>query len=106
VGGSEVFVKVVLVLLLAIFCVTAAARIYELQLSPLVIVTANCPDGQVGVWYSCQLVGSGGAPPYTWSIGSGFLPEGLSLNSSTGLISGVPVSPFPPVDFRVISAQK
>ena len=31
--------------------------------------------------------------PYTWSISSGSLPAGLSLNSSTGAISGTPTAP-------------
>lgn len=34
---------------------------------------------------------SGGASPYTFSISSGCLPEGLSLDESSGLISGTPV---------------
>jgi hypothetical protein len=31
--------------------------------------------------------------PYTWSVYSGSLPTGLSLNSSTGVISGTPTTP-------------
>ncbi len=36
------------------------------------------------------LVGQGGVTPYAYSIVSGALPTGLSLNSTTGLISGTP----------------
>ena len=33
---------------------------------------------------------TGGETPYTWSITAGSLGNGLSLNSSTGVISGTP----------------
>jgi hypothetical protein len=38
--------------------------------------------------YSQTLQGTGGTQPYTWSITSGVLPQGLMLNASTGVISG------------------
>lgn len=39
--------------------------------------------------YQCTYTSSGSpVPPLTWSVSSGTLPPGLSLNSSTGLISG------------------
>lgn len=55
-------------------------------------LTLTCPSGtgQVGVAYSSALVASGGVPPYTFSIISGSLPPGLTLNSSTGAITGTP----------------
>ena len=34
--------------------------------------------------------GSGGTPPYTWSVSAGSLPAWASLNSSTGAITGTP----------------
>ena len=45
---------------------------------------------QRGVQYALSLTASGGTPPYSWSLvsGSGALPAGLSLNASTGVISG------------------
>ena len=55
-------------------------------------ISLTCPTGtaQVGVAYSSALVATGGVPPYTFSIISGSLPPGLSLNSSTGAITGTP----------------
>lgn len=59
---------------------------------PLTIDTTSLPDGTVGVPYSAFLSASGGTPPYTWSIVSGSLPPGLTLNPSTGQISGIPTT--------------
>ncbi|GAA3200069.1 fibronectin type III domain-containing protein [Actinocorallia longicatena] len=51
------------------------------------------PDGQVGVAYSRPLTFTGGTAPYTWSVGSGSLPAGITLDPSTGLLSGTPTTP-------------
>lgn len=60
---------------------------------PLDIVTA-CPlsGGVVSQSYTATLQASGGTSPYTWSIASGSLPTGISLNSTTGVISGTPTA--------------
>jgi uncharacterized repeat protein (TIGR01451 family) len=54
------------------------------------ISTSSLASGLINTSYSQILQASGGAPPYTWSVYSGSLPEGLSLKGSTGTISGVP----------------
>lgn len=43
----------------------------------------------VSVPYQVTFVGSGGTGPYTFSVASGALPSGLTLNAS-GLLSGLP----------------
>ena len=48
------------------------------------------PMGHVGTPYSAQLVAEGGSGNYTWEVLVGSLASGLSLNSSTGLVSGTP----------------
>ena len=48
---------------------------------------------QVGVAYSATCNVSGGTAPYTWSIGSGALPAGLSLSGTTGTIISVSGTP-------------
>lgn len=58
--------------------------------APLQIFTTSLNSGSVGASYSQQLTATGGAQPYSWSISVGQLPDGLILNSSTGLISGTP----------------
>jgi len=52
----------------------------------------SLPDAAVGVPYSTTASVSGGSAPYTWSIASGSLPPGLSLNGATGAISGTPTT--------------
>ena len=48
--------------------------------------------GTVGVSFSFQLGASGGVQPYTFAVASGTLPSGISLNASTGLVSGTPTA--------------
>lgn len=38
------------------------------------------------------IIGAGGTGPYTYSVQSGSLPAGLSLNTSTGAVTGTPTS--------------
>lgn len=46
------------------------------------------PQGQSGSAYSFTVTATGGTAPYTFTISA--LPAGLSLNASTGLITGTP----------------
>jgi hypothetical protein len=56
----------------------------------LAVVTSSLPSATAGTAYSATLQATGGVTPYRWSITG--LPSGLSLNTSTGLISGTPIS--------------
>ena len=53
-----------------------------------VISTTELPYPQRSVAYSQKLNVVDGVGPFVWSVASGSLPTGLSLNSSTGVISG------------------
>jgi hypothetical protein len=57
-------------------------------------LTVNCPAGTAtaGSSYNSSVTASGGVPPYKYSVGAGALPPGLTLNSSTGAITGTPSS--------------
>jgi hypothetical protein len=55
------------------------------------ITTTVLPQGTVGLAYTTTLGASGGTPPYTWSLVSGSLPDGLNLVPA-GTISGTPTT--------------
>lgn len=58
---------------------------------PPTITTESLPDGTEGTSYSQTLMATG-TTPITWSVTSGSLPGGLSLNASTGEITGTPTA--------------
>ncbi|MEK6410394.1 MAG: putative Ig domain-containing protein [Acidobacteriota bacterium] len=68
---------------------TKALTLIVKSAAPLTITANQLPRGSVGVAYSQSIGASGGQTPYTWSIQSGSLPDGLTLNQS-GIISGTP----------------
>lgn len=62
----------------------------------LVITTTSCPGGVQGSSYTgCTIAASGGTPPYTYCVASAAtnppLPEGMALNSTTGVISAATI---------------
>ena len=59
---------------------------------PLLITLGTLPGGTVGAPYNAILRASGGVAPYTWSIPLGTLPTGLTLNTSTGAVTGTPTT--------------
>ena len=72
--------------------VTATAQVTVNTGGPLTITTVSCPDGTQGSSYAgCAINATGGTPPYTFSVSTSGsyppLPEGMSLNSSTGAVT-------------------
>jgi hypothetical protein len=64
--------------------------------SSLKITTGSCPGGTQGSAYAgCTLAATGGTPPYSFAFNTtdNFppLPEGLSLDAATGVISGAQI---------------
>jgi hypothetical protein len=78
--------------------ITPTSQVVSITL-PLTIVSASLPNGiqnqvygtLLGSYFGVQLVNQGGVFPYVWQLVSGSLPQGMTV-SSTGLISGVPVT--------------
>lgn len=60
--------------------------------STVSVATSSLAGGTVAVAYSASLQATGGTTPYSWSLSSGSLPAGLSLNASSGAISGTPTT--------------
>jgi hypothetical protein len=58
---------------------------------PLAITTTALPQGVTATGYGATLQTTGGLAPITWTITNGQLPSGLSLNATTGAITGSPV---------------
>lgn len=57
-----------------------------------ITTTAQPPTGTLGTAYTFALAAAGGTQPYTWSVATGSLPAGLSLNTTTGAITGTPTA--------------
>jgi hypothetical protein len=69
------------------------SRPFTITIAPrLVITSSNPPDGVIGTAYNFTFTTSGGEPPVTWGIVAGALPAGLSLDASTGAITGTPTT--------------
>ena len=68
-------------------------RTVALELAPpgMTISTgATLPGADQNTAYSTTLATLGGTGPFTWSIDSGTLPTGLTIDPTTGEISGTP----------------
>ncbi|OGW41977.1 MAG: hypothetical protein A2X57_03860, partial [Nitrospirae bacterium GWD2_57_8] len=71
---------------------TASATVSIAVAAQLVIDTPNLSSGLISRPYSDDLAAMGGTPPYTWSVLSGSLPDGLTMNGTSGAIAGIPGS--------------
>ncbi len=63
---------------------------------PPTITTPTLPNGTASARYNQTLTATGGTGAVTWSVSAGSLPPGLTLNKTTGGITGTPttVGPF------------
>lgn len=84
----------VLICTVALGALAASAAAQDANsIAALKITTTTCPSGtQLAAYAGCTIVATGGAPPYKFTIDTGTahppLPEGMSLNPSTGAIIG------------------
>jgi len=71
-----------------------ASRAYSVTIgAPTVTVSpAAANPAQITTAYSQTFSAAGGTAPYTYAVSTGTLPAGLSLNASTGVLSGTPTT--------------
>jgi hypothetical protein len=73
--------------------VKSATQRYSISIATseaLIITTVNIADGVEGIVYNATVVALGGTLPYTWGIAKGNLPDGLAIDTESGVISGTP----------------
>ncbi|MFI9274100.1 putative Ig domain-containing protein [Kitasatospora sp. NPDC052896] len=70
---------------------TATQHLSLTVAQPLQISTLTLPDAVTAAPYSQTMNAAGGTEPYTWSISSGALPKGLTLDAASGVLSGTPL---------------
>jgi large repetitive protein len=70
----------------------AAAAVVAPPTPPALSITASFQAGTVGTAYSGSVTASGGTAPYAYALTAGTLPAGLSLNTSTGAVTGTPTT--------------
>ncbi len=56
------------------------------------ITTTTIPGGTQKAAYSTTLSGTGGAQPLSWSIATGSLPQGITIDGASGVIAGTPAT--------------
>jgi hypothetical protein len=68
-----------------------ATNVFSLTINPAMVITtaSPLPNGIVGAAYSQAFALTGGTAPFVWSISSGSLPAGMTMDT-TGLLSGAP----------------
>ncbi len=76
----------------ALTCGGTVSGFATLTVPPMTLPRSSLPDGTVGAAYSATLSAVNGLAPFTWKLASGSLPAGLTLNASTGTISGTPTA--------------
>ena len=71
---------------------TSVQQVFSITVAspPLIFSTYSLPDARENAAYLATMNVSGGAAPYNWSIVNGSLPSGLTLDTTTGAISGIP----------------
>ncbi len=92
--SCRAFATLGLALILCVFLAACGGGSKPAPPVPPAIFESSLPNGAVNVPYSAavHVTNGTGTSPFTWSITSGSLPAGLSLDSGTGAITGTPTT--------------
>lgn len=86
----------ILLLATSSFAAETATKQLTITVNPtpatLVITTTTMPQAYVSLSYLSAVSATGGVAPYKWSIVGATLPPGLTLDATTGVISGTPTT--------------
>jgi hypothetical protein len=72
----------------------SATQALSITVAPAAAITpASLPNGTVNILYTATTLTVPGVVISNWAVTVGTLPAGLSLNASTGVVSGMPTAP-------------
>ena len=87
-------IAVLLILLMAVFLTSCGNGVQASngQTAQALRLSATFPNGTANHAYNAVISVSGGSAPYRFSVKSGTMPGGLTLNAITGSVSGTPTA--------------
>jgi uncharacterized repeat protein (TIGR03803 family) len=74
----------------ALTCGGTVTGTASLTVPAMMAATTSLPDATVGTAYSAPLSQTNGLAPFHWSVSTGGLPAGITLDAATGILSGTP----------------
>jgi hypothetical protein len=69
---------------------STASQTLTMTLNPPLNIVTALPEASVGDSYDESLAQVGGTAPFSWTVVSGSLPKGLTLDKDTGELTGTP----------------
>ncbi len=73
-------------------CAGQQGYVVTITCPTITINPPTLPGGRAGQMYEVLLSQAGGSGTLTWSVSVGSLPNGLTLNATTGVLSGTPLT--------------
>lgn len=91
-GSAEVTPTAAGVYTYALTCGGTISGFATLTVPAIEVTTSSLASASVGTAYSATLAEQNGLAPFTWTVTSGSLPAGLTLDPTTGAITGTPTA--------------